>query len=135
MEEFTMKIRSCARPGANEITVTLSLAYLKSNVSTSKTLTAGVFSQNGSPVKYVQNVQNVGTSEEALVIGDITTLGWVWFKNLDATNPVSIRQGTGGTNMVKLMPGECACFRFGVNAPYVIATGSAVELEYLLLAD
>lgn len=118
---------------ANEITVTASLQFAKGNI------TALTRSYNGVSVTvtgtaYVQNVQTVGTSEEALLIGDVTP-GYVLMKNLDSTNFVSVRHATGGSNCVKLKPGEVSLFRFASAAPFVIADTAPVQLEYYLIAD
>ncbi len=37
-------------------------------------------------------VQSIGTTEESLVLGDVTSIGWVVIRNLDATNFVRIEQ-------------------------------------------
>ena|SRR5688572_23455516 len=87
--------------------------------------------------RYIHLKQNIGTSEEALILGDLSSLGYAIFVNRDTTNFVEIRTGTGGTKIVKLKAGEKACFRFGsgVTAPYAIADTAAVQLEYLIVND
>lgn len=82
-----------------------------------------------------KTVQNVGITEEALLLGDGGSIGYVLLKNLDSTNFVEIRTGTGATKFVKLLAGEIALFRFGsgVTAPYVIADTAACDLEITLI--
>ena len=81
--------------------------------------------------------QNIGTSEEALNLGNIATLGYIYIKNLDETNFVQLRTATSGTYFCKLKPGEIAVFRFGsgVTAPYAIADTAACDVEYFLISN
>jgi hypothetical protein len=55
----------------------------------------------------------IGTSEEALVFTDLTSLGCVGFRNLDPTNYVDIGPESGGAMvpMIRLLPGEIAWMR------------------------
>lgn len=66
--------------------------------------------------------QDVGTVEEALLVGDFTiTGGFVIIENQDATNFVSFRRATGEGNAVRIPPGCADVFFFGSTAPFVIA--------------
>lgn len=60
-----------------------------------------------------QAVQIIGTSEEAIVTTDITTLGQFVFQNLDASNFVEIGPDSGGTivPLIQLLPGEACTYR------------------------
>jgi hypothetical protein len=97
--------------------------------------TAREMSIDVSGSRYVRNRQQVGTSEEALELGDIATGGYFVARNCDDTNYVEIRSGTGATDLVRLNAGEVCCFRLSSDAaaPYVIANTAAVELEYVLV--
>lgn len=88
-------------------------------------------------LRYVANSVSVGTTEEAIPLGEVSSLGWFIAKNLDTTNYVEIRTGTGGTKIVKLKAGESALFRFGsgVTAPFWIADTAACRVEYVLFSD
>lgn len=84
--------------------------------------------------QYMDNVQNIGfAAEEALLLGDVAPGGYCFFQNMDATNFVSLRQGTGTTNFIKLLAGEWACFRMSADssAPFAIADTGAVNLRCL----
>lgn len=86
---------------------------------------------------YVHHKQNIGTSEEALDLGGLATLGWAFFMNLDETNYVEIRSATGASNDIIWIPALTpAVFRFGsdISAPYAIANTAACDLEYLIFA-
>ena len=96
----------------------------------------GLQKLDSSGKQYVHTNQNVGTSEEALDIGDLTTLGWAIFFNHDPTNFVEIRPGTGGTDFLKIKPREVAGpLRLATNGPWAIADTAGVKLEYLIIED
>lgn len=83
--------------------------------------------------RWVHNIQSIGTSEEAIDMGDIAAGGFSFWWNHDATNFVTIRSGTGADDLVKIGPGEPALFRLTASAPYAIADTAACELEYVIL--
>ena len=85
----------------------------------------------------VHNVQAVGfAAAEALIKGDITTVGYCWFKNLDATNFVEVGyDDTGFKNVIKLKAGEEAVVRLGQNTPQAQADTAGVKLEYIMVED
>lgn len=117
---------------ADEITITTSLTFAKGTVSESLSDTSLTVDVSGT--KYVKGVQNVGfASEEALDMGDITAPGYAYFRNLDATNFVEIRPGTGVVDLIKLLPGDVALLRLVATAPFVQADTAAVNLEYLII--
>lgn len=88
---------------ANEITVTCALEV--ANGSLVDNMTSLSLTPNQSTAAMYCNTQAIGTSEEALVIGaDISTPGWFFARNLDATNYVEI--GTTGAVLGQLKPGE-----------------------------
>lgn len=55
----------------------------------------------------------VGTSEEVIATGDVSTLGWLLMRNLDATNYVDWGPESGGAMVAigRIEPGEIAMFR------------------------
>lgn len=88
--------------------------------------------------KPLHHRQSVGITEEALILGEITSLGWFIGYNRDDTNFIEIRSATGADNdIIKIPPRKIALFHFGSNitAPYVIADTAACELEYLLFSQ
>jgi hypothetical protein len=119
---------------ANELTVNASLAYEDSEGSDVSLAVADDL-VNVSTKKFIKAKQNIGTTEEAIGLGEVTSLGWAMFKNCDATNYIEIKTGTGGTVIMKLLAGECAMFRFGsgITAPYAIAN-VACQMEYLIVS-
>jgi len=88
--------------------------------------------------KFVSGKISVGTSEEAIPLGEVTSLGWAVFKNLDTTNYVELRSASGAANdIIKLKAGEGCAFRFGsdVTAPYLIANTAACQVEYKIYSN
>jgi hypothetical protein len=122
---------------ANEATVSATLLFAKGSIASQGFQKTNLqFTVSGQ--KYVRCVQNIGTSPEALNMGEISTPGLAFFFNLDTTNYVEIlSQVAGGVAIAKLKPGEVALFRLpaGMTAPAAQANTSAVNLEYLVLED
>lgn len=121
---------------ADELTVAATLTVTKSP-SPTVSLSSGSISVTVSGSRHIHNIQNVGTSEEALQIGDLSgVLGWCLMINRDATNYVKVRSGTGATDLIRLEAGEPALFRLDpALAPYVIADTAACDLEYVIVED
>lgn len=89
--------------------------------------------------KYTKIVQAIGTSEEAIDLGEVTSLGWIIAINLDNTNYVELRLGTGASNdMIKLpAKGGCAVFHAGsdMTAPFAIANTASCNVAFLILSQ
>lgn len=71
------------------------------------------FSLTMSAIELASGIQVVGTSAEAVVTTDVSTLGWCYMKNLDSTNFVEYGPDDGGTmkDFGMMKPGEPALFR------------------------
>lgn len=80
--------------------------------------------------------QTIGTSEEAVVIGDIGTLGYCLFKNEDATNFIEVGFADVSTpddaRPVKIRPGKYALFEANGTLYAKADTGSCVLRKWLL---
>ncbi len=84
--------------------------------------------------KVADLIQEIGTSEEALMLGDIPAPGYIMIENLDSTNKVSLRPGTGLANMIEIPAGTIAGpFKLATTTPYAIADTAAVKIRYLLI--
>lgn len=118
---------------ASEIVVTQALVARKGGTVVG--LDLGQVSITWTGNNFLQNRQTVGTTEEALVLGDCGAGGWVIMVNRDATNYVKVRAATGAADLVRVRAGEGALFRLdaGATAPFVIADTAPCELEYVLL--
>lgn len=122
---------------ANEITITAKLTFTKGGTSvTFPSASYQTFNVTVSGSRFIQMRQAIGTSEEALDLGDIATGGYFIARNHDTTNYVEIRSGTGTTDLVRLNAGEVCMFRISSDsaAPFAIANTAAVDLEYVLIA-
>lgn len=118
---------------ASEITVESSLRFVKSGDQDGLDFGPATFTFAGT--RSLKGLQSVGTSEEALVLGEVAAGGWLFIVNKDATNFVSLRAVAAATPLAKLGPGECALLRLHPNAtaPTVQADTAACQIRYLLL--
>ena len=121
---------------ASEITVTVSLSGYKPAVMTSaisRSISAAVFNMTGNYVQ--QGVQLIATSATALNLGAVTAPHWAYFKNLDASNFLKIRNGASGADFIELLAGEGGVFPLlHTGTPYAIADTAACLLEYLIFS-
>ena len=116
---------------ANELTISAGLKFVKGNKSVSFGKSGIQLDVAGDDLTW--QTQNVGTSEEALNLGDVTTPGYILIYNEDATNYMSVRSGTGADNLVKVRPNAIALFECEASAPYVIANTAGVRIHYCLI--
>ena len=119
---------------ANELTITNLLKYAGAGRPQEFNLGGKVVSLTTD--KFNHHLHSVGTTEEAMDLGELATIAWCWIKNHDGTNFVELRTATAGTKFAKLLAGEAALFRFGsgVTAPYLIADTAACLVEYIIFA-
>lgn len=119
---------------ANELKVTITAEYTPdygSGFKYSKTFKADV---TGDPA-HMDNVQTVGTTEEAILLGDVATGGYWIIENLDPTNFVEIRSGTGATDIIRVGAGKAALVHISSDAaaPFAIADTAAVKVRFIRL--
>lgn len=120
---------------ASEITLNFGFSVVKSNLRQAVVSHNLVVDLTGS--RFVANVQDVGTSHEALVVGDLSTAGYIWIKNLDPTNYVEIGILDSGTfyPTCKLKALREALFPAAVVALYAKANTSPCKLQYQFFED
>jgi len=111
-------------------TVSGSLSYSGGGSSTVYQLAVPVAGTN-----YVEGTLSVTTSAIAIPLGSIGTVGFMMIINLDPTNYVTVINGSGGTALVKLEPGEFALFRCASAAPYIQANTATCEVSYLAVEN
>ena len=117
---------------ANEITIGVNLSFSKSGTSESFKVASATDTMAGTD--YVKGTQQVPTTPgAALGLGGITTPGYLMIVNNDSSNPVDIKNGTGGAVVARVDPGMPAAFQLATTTPWVMATGGVVEIEYLLI--
>jgi len=121
---------------ANEVTVNASLAYADAEGTTIPPLTIVDLLMTISTKKHIWTKQNIGTSEEAINLGEVTSLGYALFINRDPVNFVELRVATGGAKFAKLRAGQVAMLPLGSGAqvPFAIADTAACQLEYLIIS-
>lgn len=81
---------------------------------------------------------NIGTSEEAISFGDVSTPGWAFIRNIDATNYVDIGPDSGGSMVAacRLKPGEGFAIRLHPSSTWRgQANTAAVDLVFAVLED
>jgi hypothetical protein len=121
---------------ASEITLNASLVY-----EDAQDMAASCANTNDiitvTTKKVVRNRQTITTSEVAINLGGVASLGWMMFKNLDETNYIEIKTGTGGTVIGKMLAGEsygpvrCGS---GITAPYAQANTASCDMEVMICA-
>lgn len=124
---------------ANELSFNLTIAYADSEGS-SLPFQVVDYLQSVSTKKFAHNKQNIGTSEEAILLGEVTSLGYAIFMNWDLTNYVELRIATASTKFATLKaatsstaPGFwCGFIGSGITAPYAIANSAACQVEYCI---
>ena len=119
---------------ADEITAQFYLKFDKTNATPQMSPSSQSVDVTGS--NYAQGTQEIGTSAEAIRLGDIGTPGYIMAHNLDSTNYIEIGyDDTGFKPTVKLKPDEWALFRLAPATPQAKADTAACDLEYLLIED
>ena len=119
---------------ANELKITNAFRFSKNTVRFDITDTDQYIDVSGDHSIY--RTQEIGTTSEALDIGEITTVGWAFFRNLDNTNYIEIGYyDTIFRNLIKLKAEEYCICRLGQNAPYAQANTAAADLEYIFIED
>ncbi len=117
---------------AAEGVLVISLQFTKGNIPP-QTFASGSVSFDVAGSNYIRNVQNIGTSKEAMLLGDVGTPGYVLLHNLDATNFVEVFPNATDAGLVKLLKGEWALFRLDAAAPYLKADTAACNVEIFAL--
>ena len=69
----------------------------------------------------------LGTSEETIAFGELSTKGWCVIHNLDATNFIKFGFSTGVYGG-KLLAGEACVFRLNTTSLYMIADTAACKV-------
>jgi len=124
---------------ANEITVSALLKIDKNFLKDQKNVSNLKVTQTGDGA--VGGVQNVGTSAEAIALGDVSTPGYAFFRNLDDTNYIQVGQDVGGggfEEFFRLLSGEVALMRIDLAATGVLqakADTAACELQYKIYEE
>jgi hypothetical protein len=120
---------------AQEISINLRMRVNKGFLIHEDSVTNQLVDMTGSVA--AGGVQNVGTNPEVIVVNDVATAGYSFFRNTGATNFVELGTGTGTSFVAfaKLKAGETSCLRLGTNAPTARANVAAINLQYYIVSD
>ena len=118
---------------ANEGRITVNASFTKSGTTESKNLTDTF---DVASAIFNKARQTIGTSDETLALGDVSSLGFIVAHNCDATNYIELGY-TSGTYAIKLKAGEICGFRAGsgMSAIHAKANTGSCDLEYFLISD
>lgn len=119
---------------ANEICLDAKLSVYKSSVMSS------AVGRGGTPRSYtmtgtfwIEGMLSVATSATLIPMGQVVAPHWTWFKNLDSTNFIKIRNGSSGADVIKLKALEEAPVPLLDSGTfYAIADTAACLLEYMV---
>jgi hypothetical protein len=121
---------------ANEITFSGSLNFFKPSVM-SQAEAIGVVnmlqSVTGNP--FVKNSVLIGLAATIIPLGQVTVPGMCAFHNVDQNNYISIQNGSGGTEFLRLIQSDWVFCRIGPGVvPYGLANTAACWLEYFIIS-
>lgn len=119
---------------ANELTVNVSLNYSKGNDALRREPGAKLVTVSGT--KRISSVQALSTSAEQITIGEVGTAGYAYFRNLDATNNISLGlDSDAAPAFCTLKPGEFAVLRLASATLYAVAAAGTPSLAYDIFED
>jgi hypothetical protein len=117
---------------ANTISMASSMSVSNLGLTASVAPTISV-TQVGNAV--LAGVQTIGATTEQISFGDVATPGYIFCKNLDATNFILISLVTpavSGTSFAKLLPGEFCLVPTRQTTVYAIADTSPCDLQVII---
>lgn len=114
---------------ANELALNLSLVFNKNNITIQEAINSLLITVTGNGLNSI-NSYTLTTSDTAIPLGSVSSAGgWLFVRNLDPTNYITVKSAVSGTVMIRLLPGEFCIFRMDptITAPSFQAhTGSCV---------
>jgi hypothetical protein len=125
---------------ADEITVGIRLKVDNGQLDDEIVFNTDLVTQNTADPIILRKVESIPTTAGGTAISTtgITTLGWMYVKNLDGTNYVTIGPDSGGSivSFIKLKPGEHCVFRLQTGITIrMLANTAAVRVLYALYDD
>lgn len=117
---------------ANEISVSVSLSASKHGAANAAAGSLTLTMAGDQMINNVQIITNVAA--EAVVLGDVGSIGYVFLKNLDSTNYVEIDSvNTMDSWPQRLFPGEFILLKPEGLTMYALANDAPVNLQVLAL--
>tara|TARA_R100000781_G_scaffold114611_1_gene85878 strand:- start:39 stop:395 length:357 start_codon:yes stop_codon:yes gene_type:complete len=115
---------------ANELKVAISFDFSKGGAEAIRSESLSIDVAGDS---MTHGVQGIPTGGEVLVESDeLGTAGWVYAKNLDGTNFVTIGSHATDNHAIKLLAGEACVFR-AAGSVYGKADTAACNVEYIIV--
>lgn len=121
---------------ADEITLSGSLVYSDSE-GTDVSLAVADLLQSITDKAVVRQKVGLTTTQQAIDLGNLATLGWAVFLNRSETITIKLRTAVAGEFFATLPPGGFAVLYLGsdITAPYAVSVTSPAQLEYLICAQ
>ncbi len=118
---------------ADELSYKPYLTYTKNGVKYSVTEAASTFTVAGD--HSIHATQEIGTAAENIGKGEITTIGWAVFHNMDDTNFIEIGfDDSGFKSVIKILAGEWSGpVRMSQATPQAKADTAACDLDYYFI--
>lgn len=117
---------------ADEITLSINLDLTNDNVDHEfRPDTISIDQANG---RYIDRIQDIGTSEETISFGDITAKGMCVLYNLDSTNYVNWGHVTANLDC-KILAGEYCSFRMDDSGSLILQANTATCKVRVILYD
>lgn len=119
---------------ANEISFSASLSSTKTGLTVAG---SGSLNATQTAAAMLAAVQTVGTSSEAISLGDITDLGYLFVKNQDLTNFVYlslVSPPTASNSFCKLLPGEFVMVPCKQELVYGLADTTACDCQVVAVS-
>jgi len=116
---------------ANEITVSITFKAVKGYLNIQNAVSSS-WTLNAAAPNSAGGTQLIGTTGDAIALGNVATNGWAFFQNCDATHFVEIGywDGAAFNPVFRLNAGEAGVFRIAQGAaPYARANTAAVVLK------
>lgn len=122
---------------ADEISAAVTLKVEKGYLLFSRSVNTTWSITNANP-NISGQTQSIGTSAEAITLGDVAVAGVTWFRNLSTNRTVEIGAVDASTNflpLIKLKFSEYAFMRLGTNVVYAKGIGGSVVLEKAIVDE
>jgi hypothetical protein len=122
---------------ANELTGSFALSLFKPSVmNQADGMSVANFIQSWSGTVYSKGPMEVSSSvPTAIPLGQVVSPGMCVFSNRDLVNYISIQNGSGGTEFLRLIQSDWAFCRLGPGVvPYALANTAGCTLQFWIIS-
>jgi hypothetical protein len=123
---------------ADEIQISTTMTVREGNINWTPGATSFTATLTAAAPARASGIASIGTTHEAIPLGDVATLGMARLKNVDATNYIEIGVVVSATfyPVVRINTNESCVFRLAQGiTPYARANTAAARLEYDIFDD